>query len=160
MSDVSPVAAPAVRGSSTRLALFGFAAGFLAVLVFHQGVLAMLHSAGMTPRGAWGMEPTRPLGVPGVISAAFWGGLWGAVFAMVTHRSHSVGRFLLVGLLFGAVLPTLVAWFVVAPLKGMPAAGGWKPAAMMVGPLVNGAWGLGTALLLWLFTRRRTADAA
>jgi hypothetical protein len=30
---------------------------------------------------------------------------------------------------------------------------------MMVGPLVNGAWGLGTALVLWL-TVHRSRDAA
>jgi hypothetical protein len=158
MTDVSPVPPPEVRGSSTRLVLFGFVAGFFGVLVFHQAVLAALHAAGLTPRGAWAMDPTKPLGVPLVVSAAFWGGLWGIVFALVTRRPAALGPFLLTGLIFGAVLPTLVAWFVVAPLKGSPVAAGWKPQAMMIGPLVNGAFGLGTALLLWIFTRRRRVD--
>jgi hypothetical protein len=52
---------------------------------------------------------------------------------------------------FGAVLPTLVAWFVVAPLKGQPAAAGFGPMAMAVGPIVNAAWCLGTGLGLVLF---------
>ena len=51
------------------------------------------------------------------------------------------------------VLLTLVAWFVVAPLKGTPVAAGWHPSSMAVGPLANGAWGIGTALLLLLFRR-------
>ena len=58
-----------------------------------------------------------------------------------------------VAIVFGAVLPTLVAWFVAAPLKGQPMAGGWKLQAMMIGPIVNAAWGLGTALIYRLFRR-------
>ncbi len=44
--------------------------------------------------------------------------------------------------------PNVVAWFVVAPLKNQPLAGGFQPAAMVTGLLVNAAWGVGTALLL------------
>jgi hypothetical protein len=54
---------------------------------------------------------------------------------------------------FGALLPTLVAWFLVAPLKHQPVAGGWKPKTMMIGPIVNAAWGLGTALISRLAKR-------
>jgi hypothetical protein len=53
------------------------------------------------------------------------------------------------------VLPTLVAWFGVAPLKGQPVAAGFSPTAMMIGPIVNGAWGLGTGIALALFGRHR-----
>jgi hypothetical protein len=51
-------------------------------------------------------------------------------------------------LALGAVLPTLVAWFVVLPLNGLPADGGFAWPGVPVGPVVNGAWGVGTALLL------------
>jgi hypothetical protein len=159
MSDVSPVAGPPVAESSFRLAVMGFVAGFLGVLIFHQGVLAGLHAIGMTPRGAWAMDATPPLGVPQVLSAAFWGGVWGVLFALLVRRPSSSARYLFAGLAFGALFPTLVAWFVVAPVKGAPVAGGWKPAMMIVGPLVNGAWGLGTALFLWLAAHRRSAVA-
>ena len=64
-------------------------------------------------------------------------------------------RLLVAATLFGAILPTLVAWFVVAPLKGAPMAAGWAPAAMMVGPIVNAAWGLGTGIGLLLLGRRK-----
>jgi len=160
MSEAQPVAPPAAAGTSTRLAALGFAAGFVAVLVFHQAMLAVLNGIGLVARAPWAMDPTKPLGVPIVISAAFWGGVWGSVFALTVRRPVSAGRYLLAGLVFGAVLPTLVAWFVVAPLKGSPVAGGWDPSAMMVGPLVNGAWGIGTALILWLVAHRHTAARA
>ena len=55
--------------------------------------------------------------------------------------------------IFGAIFPTLVAWFLVAPLKGQPMAAGFVPAVMLIGPIVNGAWGLGTGIGLALFGR-------
>jgi hypothetical protein len=51
----------------------------------------------------------------------------------------------------------LVAWFIVAPLKIQPVAGGFQPAAMVTGLLVNGAWGVGTALLLRLLSKLKLA---
>jgi hypothetical protein len=57
----------------------------------------------------------------------------------------------LVAVLFGGFALSLVAWFVVAPLKGLPVAGGGRPAAIATGLLVNGAWGGGTALLRQAF---------
>jgi hypothetical protein len=69
--------------------------------------------------------------------------------------------FIVAAAVFGAVLPTLVAWFVVAPLKGQPMAAGFVPHAMLVGPIVNAAWGLGTGIGLALFgeTRGETRGA-
>ena len=48
----------------------------------------------------------------------------------------------------GAILPTIVALFVVLPLKGAPIAGGWSPTMIGIALLLNGAWGFGAALLL------------
>ena len=42
----------------------------------------------------------------------------------------------------------MVARFVVLPLKGLPAGGGFAWPGVLVGPVVNGAWGVGAALLL------------
>jgi hypothetical protein len=71
----------------------------------------------------------------------------------ITQIPASNITYWLVALLFGALAPTLIAWFIVAPLKGQAIAGGWKPAVMITGLLVNGAWGVGTALLFRWFTR-------
>ena len=41
-----------------------FVAGFLATLVFHQGLLALLHAAAVVPVSPYNWAPSAPLGVP------------------------------------------------------------------------------------------------
>ncbi|MDZ7955838.1 hypothetical protein [Nostoc sp. DedQUE09] len=135
--------------------VLAFVAGFVAVLVFHQGLLALLHAINFAPRALYQTTPTPPFGIPQFLSGAFWGGIWGLIWATITLRWQINKSYWLTALLFGAVAPTLVAWFVVAPLKGLPIAGGWKLPAMITALLVNGAWGLGTALLFSWFRRKQ-----
>lgn len=141
-------------GTLPRSLVAGFIAGALSVLIFHQGALALLHVMNFTPATPFAMKATQPFGVPQVWSLAFWGGVWGVVLAAALARMEGA-RLVGAAIVFGAVVLTLVAWFVAAPLKGQPIAAGWHPAAMAVGPIVNAAWGLGTGLGLWLFGRRR-----
>lgn len=129
-----------------KRALLGFLAGFISTLVFHQAALQLLHVAGIAPSAAWPMKPVPPFGVPAVISLAFWGGVWGAILIPMIDRKRG-GAYYALAILLGAILPTLVAWFVVAPLKHQAVASGWNPKGMMIGPIVNAAWGLGTGLL-------------
>ncbi|HEY6844569.1 MAG TPA: hypothetical protein VI391_10390 [Thermoanaerobaculia bacterium] len=126
-----------------RRVLFGFIAGFLATILFHQVVLELFHLGGMTPRAAWSMQPVPPFGVPSVISLSFWGGVWGIILVLVFARVHGAAYWI-GAILFGAILPTLVAAFVVAPLKHQPMP--HTPAMAMLGLAVNGAWGFGTSL--------------
>jgi len=136
-----------------RWLIVGFVSGALAVLIFHQGAAALLHAAGLTPRAPYSFAATQPWGVPLVWSLAFWGGIWGVLLALALRGLRERPAIVGASLLFGALLPTLVAWFVVAPLKGQPMAAGFVPAAMLVGPIVNAAWGFGTGLGLALFAR-------
>jgi hypothetical protein len=129
-----------------------FIAGFLSTLVFHQGLLAFLNAAGRTTRKPWVMAPTPPLGVPAVLSLAFWGGIWGILLWEVV-RNRTGGARWVTALVFGAILPTAVALCVVMPLKGMPMGGGWKPDLIVGGLLLNGAWGVGVAALMRLLGR-------
>lgn len=138
--------------TTTRWLVTGFVAGVIGVLVFHQGTLAMLHSTGLTPRAAFPMQVTSPLGIPLVFSLAFWGGVWGVVLAIALHRLDGP-RLVFASIAFGAIFPTLVAWLVVAPLQGQPMAGGFAGPAMSTALLVNAAWGLGTGAILLLFGR-------
>ena len=69
-----------------RLLWMAFAAGFIAVILFHQPMLSLLHAVGMTPARAYAVRPTAPLGTPQVISSAFWGGVWGIIFALFGAR--------------------------------------------------------------------------
>lgn len=132
-------------------ALRGGVAGALAVPLCHQPVLAILNAIGFIERAPYAMEATKPLGIPAVISLSFWGGVWGVILMLVLSRL-SGPKFWSIALAFGAIVPTLVAGFVVAPLKGQPAGGNAKMA--ITGFLVNAAWGIGTAALARLMERK------
>lgn len=134
----------------------GFAAGFVATLVFHQGVLELLNGIGYIDAAPFPRHATAPLGVPAVWSLAFWGGVWGLIFVAAERWFPRSAGYWIAAVLFGAVLPSLVAWFVVFPLKGMPMAGGFEASALVTGLAVNGAWGLGTGLFLMAFAGPRS----
>jgi len=128
----------------------GFFAGFLSTLVFHQLTLALLWTFKLAPFGPFNMTPVGPFGIPAVLSLAFWGGIWGIVYTLVDRRFPSGMAYWVYAFLFGAIFPTLVALLVVLPLKGRPLGGGWHRDLLITAFLINGAWGLGTGLLLKL----------
>ena len=142
-------------GSHTaRTAAFGFIAGAVAVLVFHQVGFLVLTQLGVLTAKTYSLAPTPPWGVPQVISSAFWGGVWGVVasfvlrrrpgvFASVVLRQRAGGANPLAWIVFGGTLPVLVAWFIVQPLKGLPAGGGFHMPAVLAVPLVHAFWGFG-----------------
>ncbi len=137
--------------------IFAFVAGFCSVLIFHQGMLSLLHAAGVTPATPFPYVSTKPFGTPQIWSLAFWGGVWGFVFALASRGFPEGVGYWLLAVIFGAVGPTLVAWFVVFPLKGLPLGGGWKASGMATGLMVNAAWGVGTALILRALVAWRTS---
>ena len=128
-----------------------FIAGTLAVPLGHQIALWMCKFAGLIDRAPFAMTPTKPFGVPAWISLSFWGGVWGIVLGLVLARARGT-KFWIIALVFGAIAPTLVAGLVVAPLKGMPVGGNSK--LLVVGLIVNGVWGLVSALLYRVMDRR------
>jgi hypothetical protein len=130
-----------------KLSALGFAAGFLATLIFHQSVWAALHAAGIvapefTP---WRLDPVLPFGLPSVISLAFWGGVWGAALAIAFARQHGASYWT-AWIVIGALAPSLVAMYVVLPLKGLPIPELWP--RLGIACSVNAAWAFGTALIL------------
>ncbi len=139
-----------INNAARQLAILGFVAGFLATLIFHQSLWYLLNQVGLIPwtRPAWPLDPIPPLGVPSVISKAFWGGLWGAALAPVL--GHMRGPAYWAGwIVVGALAPTLVALFVVPQIKGEPIPVLWP--RFGAGLMLNGAWGFGTALFLRWF---------
>ena len=128
-----------------------FFAGFLSTLTFHQGLLAALYAGGISPRPAFVMAGVPPLGIPSVLSLAFWGGLWGIALWLMIRRCKGATHWLL-ALVLGAVLPSFVALFIVFPMKGMAMGGGYDPKLIIGALLLNGAWGLGVALIMKLIS--------
>jgi hypothetical protein len=142
MTTLSSADAPAAR----RLVL-GFAAGALAVLVAHQVMVLILGLTGAIPARAYAMTPVPPFNVPAVVNQMFWGGLWGVAFGAIATRLPRPWPLWLCGLVFGLVGPLLFNWFVLAPLKGQPVAGGFVPMRMYPGVLILGSFGIGVALI-------------
>jgi len=129
-----------------------FTAGFASTLTFHQGAVAALHAAGLWPKAPFAMTATAPFQVPAVISLALWGGLWGIALWLALLGAPDP-RYWTLAAVLGAAGPSLVALFVVFPLKGMPLAAGWDPRVIAGVLFVNGAWGLGVAVLLRVMAR-------
>ncbi len=128
--------------------LKSFIAGFLSTLTFHQGLVALLSATGAIGASAYNLSPTEPLGVPAVISLAFWGGIWGIVLWLLVRPSRGAARWVWAAVV-GAIGPTAVALLVVLPLKGVDVGLAMVP----VGMVLNGVWGLGTLLLLNVLRR-------
>jgi hypothetical protein len=134
-----------------------FIAGAVAVLVFHQFGAALVYLFGWSPRAPWSLAPTAPLGIPQVVSQAFWGGVWAMALWPALRKRATQADYWWGSLLIGMCCLSLAGWFVAQPLKGQPVAFGWDALAMLRSLLLNGAWGLGLALLMRL--RRRGVAA-
>jgi len=136
--------------------ILAFIAGALAVPVFHQILLWILHAAGIVPMAPFNMERTKPLGVPTIVSISFWGGIWGVLFALTLPRWFSGAAYWIAAPVAGGLALTLVFMLVVWPLK----VGGRPPQPLglfIIGFLLNAAWGIGWALFLRLFESMRGA---
>ena len=136
-----------------RNMVLAFVAGFIAVLVFHQGMLEILRALDMARAVTFPSSATAPFGLPRIWSLAFWGGVWGILLLVAQgHRRFPSGSAYWMGsLVFGAVFPTLVATLVVAPLRSQGFGGVLDPGGLLTGMTLNGAWGLGAAILLSMF---------
>ncbi len=125
--------------------LQAFTGGFIATLLFHQGVLALFWLAGLIPAAPWNMTPVPPLAIPQVLSLAFWGGVWGLPVWWLIRRWQGA-RYWAGAVVLGAIGPTLVAMLLVFPMKGLEV----NATKVVGGLIVNAAWGLGLAIWMQL----------
>jgi hypothetical protein len=132
-----------------RTIVVGFIAGAVSVLIFHQAGFWIANELGYARATLYNLRPLPPWGVPTILSQAFWGGAWGIVIALVVPRLPRPLNGALGWILFAAIIVTLVNWFVVLPLKGLPAGGGFRMPGTIVLPLVYALWGFG----MWLIER-------
>jgi hypothetical protein len=145
MSTPLPLQNISMTRRAARIVILGFVAGAIGVLLFHQGVILALYLLNLVPSSPYSIRATAPFGVPQVLSSAFWGGLWGIALVWCMTVLRGADR-LWIALLFGGILPTLVGILVVTPLKGGDPATRLQLASLLRGFVINGAWGLGTAL--------------
>jgi hypothetical protein len=140
-----------------KTAILGFVAAAISVFTFHQAMWEALHllalpGLGMPP--AYPTGGTPPWGVPKIISLAFWGGLYGIVFALIRPKLTIPTWF--GGLIMG-LIATLVGFLIVPALQGHAIGGGWNALLWLKVCLINGFWGIGLGIILPLLdpvTRR------
>ncbi len=132
--------------------LFWFLAGALAVPLAHHPVMAIFYAAGIAPYRPYSFEPTKPLGVPQVLSLSFWGGVWGLVLGAVLTQVETRTMWWIAALVFGALAPTIVAGIILR-IKGSPIKP--TPALVICGFVVNAAWGIGAAVIYKLLNAWR-----
>ncbi len=100
--------------------IIGLHRGLWSVLIFHQARLLHRHRArGSAARIVHNMRPVPPFGVPLILSAAFWGGLWGIVGAYIVPRLPVWMDGPTGWILFAGIVVTLVNWFIVLPIIGV-----------------------------------------
>jgi hypothetical protein len=140
----SPTTALNLRHSLLSL----FIAGFLSVLVFHQGFLTIWYFLGLSQNLPFPTRLTEPLHVPQIWSLAFWGGVWGLILGFFVNRWPSGAKYWIVAFLFGALAPTLFGRFVLQPLRNGGPITLDSLLTLWRGFLINGVWGLGAAVFL------------
>lgn len=102
-------------GSSFKSLVLGFIAGAIAFVTAHEAISLWLLNAGHATRVPWSMEPSLFTGYPQLATGAAWGGLWGAIFALILGPVPR-GALTVRGALLGLVGPALVGVLVVLPL--------------------------------------------
>lgn len=146
------------RNADRKRTIVGFVAGAIGVLTVHQALLWILHRVGFAPWPAYRLAPTRPFGIPYMLSAAFWGGLWGIVIFRVSAAQRTEGRAVVVAILIAALLPTLAGAVLVVLHVGSISSTDLgttpKVQALVASLIVNGGWGASVQLIGAALTRR------
>ena len=102
-------------GISLKSLVLGFVAGAIAVVTAHEIVNYILHYFDIFPRVPWSMTPAAMTGVPQIVSDAFWGGLWGVLFVLISDKIPG-GNLTVKGLIFGILGPAILGVFILVPL--------------------------------------------
>ena len=97
--------------------VLGFIAGAIATVTVHEIISAIFTNPSLWTgweRQSWDLSP-NDFGVPKIVSATFWGGLWGALFPVV-FGTLPKGPLTFKGLFYGLIGPALLGVFLAVPL--------------------------------------------
>lgn len=140
---------------SCRSLVLGFVAGAVATVTAHEIILHLLNAYGFpAPRAAWPMTPIdqgplASLGIPKIVSATFWGGVWGMIFAAIWGNTPQ-GPLTLKGALLGIAGPAIIGLFVLVPLLTKKHALFFADAPELIAPVLLVLAGFG-AVTGWLY---------
>jgi hypothetical protein len=134
---------------SGKQLLLGFIAGALSVLIFHQGMVFVLHMIGSIPNPPFNFSTMKgPIPVPVLVNQMFWGGLWGIGFAAL-GGFIPVSASWLRGLIYGLLGPALLGNGLLVPFfRGTAYFWGGQPSRILISALIGGAFGIGIGLIL------------
>lgn len=143
-----------MEGASVKNIILGFIAGVIATLTIHELIKCGLIDIGFLPAALkpWDMAPVDPWGIPKIVSASFWGGLWGAILALVFGNVPH-GSMTFRGIVFGIIGPALLGALLWVPLlKGQTPFYDGEPLIITSVLLILAGWGAMTAWLYGFFT--------
>ncbi len=104
-----------MEGVSFRNLLVGFIAGAIAMVTVHELITLWLLNAGYTSRVPWSTEPSALTGYPQIATDAVFGGVWGAIFALILGNVPK-GSMTVRGAILGLIGPALIGALVAIPL--------------------------------------------
>jgi hypothetical protein len=147
-----------MQGTLGRIVL-GFIAAAISVLAVQETIVWWFFGS------AWHLYPIPPLGLPRIVDRMFWGGLWGALFALV-YRWLPGGMAPLKGLVFGLCIVAVSDWVLLPLIKGQLFGqpnqvlfGGWNPQRMLAMACIEAGFGLGLGIIYRGMIASQTAPA-
>lgn len=114
-------------------------AGIVTILGVHQPVILLLQRAGFVTWRAYSLDAVAPFGIPAIVSACLWGGLWTLGIARVGRGKRGASRQARAAIA-GGVATTAVGAVLVAAGHGAPITGMSPVAAVVCSLLVNSVW--------------------
>lgn len=145
-----------------RNIVFGFIAAAIAVVTVHQGIVWLLAQLQVIKAQPWGLSVVPPYGVPQIVNGMFWGGLWGALFAVVNDKLPGSAMWIK-GLIYGWIILVVSNWVLLPLIKGQVFGqsgqvlfAGSDPKSMLAGLCILGGFGLALGLIYGLLTGKRS----
>ena len=131
-----------MKGTSFKNLVLGFLAGAIASVTVGE---LIKHALGMP---AWSVEPTDLLSMPQIASDMLWGGVWGAIFALILGNAP-IGSMTVRGAILGIFGPAILGIFLLRPyFRGEAALLGGDINALGSVLLIMAGFGAATA---WLY---------
>jgi len=134
-----------------------FVSGFLASLFFREATLAFLHAASIVEPTGFSTAPFAPLSLPEFLVNALWGAVWGVPMAWLLRVSAQRHAPWVQAFLFGGIVLTVGAVFVVDPLRGIWPTGNMLP-RLAAGFASNAMWGWGALVFMRAFMSETRED--